>query len=201
MNIQPIQYNNVSMQGNQNSYWSKLKRRVAQKILDATPELTVKESARKLEKMKKIDDIISRPAENRGILMVTALATQPAIDACNHKVNDETRNVSISRTVAKILAGGCVGMFVVRGPIYKGIEKWTNVKGNSKYSKALIPKRYFNELYNNPKFLNNYRSALAMAVILVANCFTNFLMDAPFTIFLTNLFNEKRKKAEEVKND
>lgn len=200
MNIQPIQYNNISMQGNPNSNWNKLKHRVVQKILDTTPEVTAKESARKLEKMKKVDEIISKPAENRGIMGLTALITQPAIDSCNHKVDEDTRRVSINRTIAKIIAGTCVGMFVVRGPIYKGIEKMTDIKGSSKYSKALIPKKCFNELYNNPKFLKNYRSALSMGVALLAMCVTNFVLDAPLTIFLTNLLNKKNNKTEEVKN-
>lgn len=44
-------------------------------------------------------------------------------------------------------------MFVVRGPIYKGILSMTNIKGNSKFSKALLPKKYLKELNDNPKFL------------------------------------------------
>ena len=82
-------------------------------------------------------------------------------------------------------------MFVVRGPIYKAIQAMTNLKGTSKYSKALLPKSFINEIAKNEEFLKNYRSTLAMLIALVAMCVTNFVLDAPLTIFLTNLFNEK----------
>ena len=159
-------------------------------------KLTVemRESAKKLEKWEHIDSVVSRPAENRGIMGATALLTQPAIDASNHKVDKETRRVSVNRTIAKIIAGTGVGMFVVRGPIYKGILSMTNIKGNSKFSKALLPKKYLKELNDNPKFLKNYRSALAMAIALLAMCVTNFVLDAPLTAMLTNYLNEKTEE-------
>lgn len=96
---------------------------------------------------------MSRPAENRGIMGATALLTQPAIDASNHKVDKETRRVSVNRTIAKIIAGTGVGMFVVRGPIYKGILSMTNIKGNSKFSKALLPKNILKNSMTIPNFL------------------------------------------------
>lgn len=187
MNIQPIN-NSTTMQGKP---YNSLKDRVMQKAIDAVPKRTVKESAKKLEKWEHIDSVVSRPAENRGIMGATALLTQPAIDACNHKVDKETRRVSVNRTIAKILAGTTVGMFVVRGPIYKCIQSMTNIKGSSKYSKALLPKKYLKEINDNQKFLKNYRSALAMAIALLAMCVTNFVLDAPLTAWLTNTLNEK----------
>ena len=129
-----------------------------------------------------------------GMKIPSALLTQPAIDASNHKVDKETRRVSVNRTIAKIIAGTGVGMFVVRGPIYKGILSMTNIKGNSKFSKALLPKKYLKELNDNPKFLKNYRSALAMAIALLAMCVTNFVLDAPLTAMLTNYLNEKTEE-------
>ena len=190
MNIQPIN-NSITMQGKP---LKSLKDRVVQKAIDAVPEHTVKEAAKKLEKWEHIDSVVSRPAENRGIMGATALLTQPAIDASNHKVDKETRRVSVNRTIAKIIAGTGVGMFVVRGPIYKGILSMTNIKGNSKFSKALLPKKYLKELNDNPKFLKNYRSALAMAIALLAMCVTNFVLDAPLTAMLTNCLNEKTEE-------
>lgn len=183
------------MQGkNPNSYWNRIKRSAAQKIIDAAPKNTVKESARRLEKWEKIDDRISRPATNRGIMGATALLTQPAIDGCNHKVDKETRTISMFRTTAKVIAGTFVGMFVVRGPLYKAVQNMTDIGGKSKYSKALLPKKYLSEIAANPKFLKNYRSALSMVMALLAMSVTNFVLDAPLTIFLTNLFTEKHKE-------
>lgn len=196
MNIQPIN-NSVSMQGNQNNFWNSIKRRVVQKAIDAVPQHTVKDSAKKIEAWEKIDGFMSRPAENRGIMGATALLTQPAIDSHNHKVDEETRRVSRNRTIAKILAGTGVGMLVVRGPIYRGILAMTDINGNSKFSKALIPKKYLKEISENPKFLKNYRSALAMAIALEAMCVTNFALDAPFTAWLTNWLNEETEVKDE----
>ena len=151
MNIQS-NYDSVSMRGKN---WNSFTDRIMQKIIDAVPKTTAKESAKKLEQWKKIDDVISRPAENRGILGATALLTQPAIDYYNHRVDKETRTVSRNRTIAKIIAGTGVGMFVVRGPIYKAIVNMTNVNGKSRLSKALLPKSHLLEITKNEKFLKN----------------------------------------------
>lgn len=189
MNILPVNSdNNISMQG---SWWRKIKDQVGQKTLDAFKEHTAKDSARLREIWKERNDWMSSPFWNRGIMGATAIVTQPVIDNYNHRVDEETRKVSRNRTIAKILAGTTVGMFVVRGPIYKAIEAMTDINGTSKYSKALLPKRFLNEIANNEAFLKNHRSTLAMFIALGAMCVTNFLLDAPLTIFLTNLFNEK----------
>jgi len=121
----------------------------------------------------------------------TALLTQPTIDYYNHRVDDETRTVSKNRTIAKIVAGTLVGMFVVRGPIHKIVKKMTNPLGNGKYSKALLPVKYLEELAKNETYLKNYRATLAMILALCAMSITNFILDAPLTIFFTNLLNEK----------
>lgn len=200
MNIVPANNNNnVSMQGN---WWKNLKNRVGQKTIDMFSEHTAKDSARLREVRNKRNDWISSPMWNRGIMGATALVTQPVIDNYNHRVDEETRTVSRNRTISKIIAGTLVGMFVVRGPIYKAIQAMTNLKGNSKYSKALLPKKYLNEIAKNDAFLKNYRSTLAMVIALGAMCFTNFLLDAPLTIFFTNLLNNKsgiKKENDEEK--
>ncbi len=201
MNIQPIQQNNISMEGKR---FNSAKKGIGQFIIDILPEHTSKESAKKLDKWNRIDNWSSRPDVNRGILGATALVTQPIIDGCNHKVDEETRKVSVCRTVAKILAGTGVGMFVVRGPLYKLITSMTNINGKSKYSKALIPKKYLSEISANEKFLKNYRSALSMSIALGAMCITNFVLDAPLTIILTNFFKDKinsKQKVKEGKNE
>ncbi len=190
MNIQPIDNSNISMHGNPNSNWNRIKDRVMQKIIDAAPECTFNESAKKLDKLNKIDNYISKPMQNRGIMGATALLTQPFIDYNNKKVDKETRRIAFFNRCAVILAGTGVGMFLVRGPVYKAVEKMTNLKGESKYSKALLPKKYLKEISENEKFLKNYRSSLAMGISLALMFFTNFLCDAPATIFLTNFFKE-----------
>ena len=194
MNIYPVNSNyDISMQGKgKNPNWIKRQlRRVEQKFLDMIPGSTSKESEKSKELWDKTSHYIGHPMWNRGIMGASALLTQPAIDYYNHRVDDETRTVSRNRTIAKIIAGTLVGMFVVRGPVNKVVEKMTNINGKSNWSKKLLPKRFMDELKNNQRALNNYTSSVAMAFILGINCITNFVLDAPLTVFLTNYFNKK----------
>ena len=128
----------------------------------------------------------------------TALATQPAIDYYNHKVDQETREISRNRTIAKILVGTLVGI-IVRGSCYKLVQKMTDLVGKGKYSKALIPQKYYDEFFKNPKLLENYRSALSTGSAICAMCFTNFAIDAPLTVRATNKFNAMTKAKNEKK--
>ena len=201
MNIYTYNNNEISMHGKGNNWF----RRVGQWVLDKSPTVTSKEGEKSKEKWDKWSHWVGDPMWNRGIMGATALVTQPTIDYYNHRVDDETRTVSRNRTIAKILAGTAVGMFVVRGPIYKMVKKMTNPNGNGKWDKKLLPKNYIEALKINKNVLKNYRSTLAMALALAAMCVTNFVLDAPLTIMLTNYFNKKsgvvqKTKDLEVKN-
>ncbi len=191
MKIQP-ESNNIAMTG---WNWQSFKNSIKQKVIDVVPEATVKGGAEHIDKWKKIDDWVSKPAENRLIMGATALVTQPVIDYNNHKVDEETRRVSRNRTIAKILAGTTVGM-IVRGSCYKLVGKMTDVNGKGKYSKFLLPESYINKFARDTKILKNYRSALSTGVAILAMCFTNFAIDAPLTVFLTNKFNAKTDPAK-----
>lgn len=198
MYIQPAVNNNISMQakpgniGNLNSF----KNRVKQKIIDVLPSIEFKNPT---ELIKKIDERISRPAENRAIMGFTAILLQPMIDWCNMKVDDETRRVSICRTIAKIIIGTTVGIFV-RGSVYKLIKNMTNLNGTTRSSRLFLPEKYINDMLNNPKFLENYRSALSTSTAIGVMLFTNFAIDAPLTAKLTNYFIKKseNKSLKEV---
>ena len=199
MKIYPVSNNNnISMQGKcKNPNWiMKPFRRFEQWLLDTSPSHTSKESKNTIKNQDKMTYWVSHPMWNRGILGATALLTQPTIDYYNHRVDDETRTVSRNRTIAKIVAGTLVGMFVVRGPVHKLVEKMTNPFGNGKYSKALLPKQDIEELAKNKTYLKNYRATLAMVLALGAMCITNFVLDAPLTIILTNMLNDKSRKKE-----
>ena len=192
MNIQPIQYNSVSMQGKKDgSSWNRIKRQIAQKIIDTLPSHTAKESPRKLEEWNKFDNWVSKPAQNRALMGVTAIITQPAIDYNNHKVDKETRRVARNRTIAKIIVGTCVGI-LVRGSVYKTVTSMTNIESKAKFSKALLPKKFLNEIANNKTFLNNHKCALSNFLAILVMCVTNFAIDAPLTVILTNKLNEKK---------
>ena len=193
MYIYPVN-NDISMQGKGKPEPSWIKRQiryVKQKILDMSPNCTSKGGAESQDKWNKISHFVGDPMWNRGIMGATALVTQPAIDYYNHRVDDETRTVSRNRTIAKILAGTLVGMFVVRGPVYKMVEKMTNPNGQGKWSKKLLPKAYLEVLKKDRNVLMNYRAAASMLLALIAMCVTNFVLDAPITNILSNYFNKK----------
>ena len=209
MNIQPIGYSNYNIsyghapKAPKNGF-RRLVDRAKQAFLDFMPEMTTKEAT---SGMTAFEERISRPAENRLTMGATALLTQPAIDYFNHRVDDETRTVSRNRTIAKIVAGTTVGM-LVRGSWYEAVKRMTNIDGvvpvkNKKLSTALIPKKYLEELKNNPKLLKNHRAALSTGIAILVMLFTNFLIDAPLTVMLTNRFNAKsmkKKEGKEAKN-
>ena len=200
MNVQSNYINNnynVSMQGKSKpngKFFSRIKNKMEkfeQKVLDKLPEREIKSDENTLNKKRKFDSFISRPAVNRLIMGVTAILFQPAIDYYNHRVDEETRTVSRNRTIAKIIAGTLVGM-AVRGSSYHLIKKMTNPEGIKKVHKFFLPKDYVEQnLVSGSKELDNYRSALSTITALVAMVFTNFAIDAPATVYLTNKFNAK----------
>lgn len=131
-------------------------------------------------------------AENRLILGASALMTQPFIDAANKDVDSETRKISICRTIAKILAGTFTG-YSIRKLCIKSIDAFTKapdeILPNMKFKKfrsLLLP-----GLKYTADELSQYKNALGTLLALGVMIFTNFLIDAPLTKFLTNLFANK----------
>ena len=189
MYVQPVYSNNINMTGTPRkpSGWSKFTDRIKKSIFDAIPEATIK--SKNIDTWKAVDEVLSRPAENRVIMGTTALLTQPWIDIANKDVDEKTRKISKNRTIAKIIAGTSVGI-LVRGLSYKLVGNFTDINGTGKFSQALLPKKFIDEIKNNPKFLNNYKSALSTGIAILAMCITNFLLDAPLTVYLTNKMNK-----------
>ena len=129
-------------------------------------------------------------AENRLILGASALLSQPFIDAANKDVDKDTRKISICRTVAKIIAGTLTG-YTIRKLCIKSIDAFTKlpeqIKPNMKFKKmrrALTP----NGVKSVTDELVQYKNAFGTILGLVVMTFTNFLIDAPLTKYLTNLF-------------
>ena len=189
-------YDSVNMYGAKNSsnFWKRAK----QKVLDAIPDITVKSDSRSISKWKKYNDNITHPGNNRAIMGATALVLQPTIDAHNHNVDKETREVSRIRTISKIVVGTLVGI-AVRGSCYKLVDKMTNIKGKSSVCKKLLPtnSKLLNELLKYDDLLANHKNAISTGLAILAMCVTNFVIDAPLTVFLTNFLNDKRKERKE----
>lgn len=158
-----------------------------QRALDLLPNVTCKEG-KLTNGIKKAGEKISS-AEQRLILGASALMSQPFIDAKNKNVDEKTRKVSVARTIAKIVAGTFTG-FIIRKGCIKGIEALSQIpkKGASKWKSVLTPDGILNNL---TEAFSQYRNAMGTIVALVVMLFTNFLIDAPLTKFLTNTFVKK----------
>lgn len=159
--------------------------------------------------------------EQRLIQGATALMLQPTIDYCNKKADNETRAVSVARTIGKIVAGTIVGVSVRYLSIY-GAKQFSRfiIEENGKFISAikrkskkdiLLPKFQPN-FYDNltkEEFLNKYDNTIKTIGTIfatIAMLFTNFLIDAPFTKFITKHLTPKikahidKKSQSEVKN-
>ena len=170
--------NNIAMYGK----WDKVK----QYLFDKIPNGTFKNPTEALERAT---DYITRPGPNRAIMGATALAIQPVIDASNKKVDKKTRDLSVCRTVSKIIVGTIVGI-LVRNKAFKYVEKRTQLSDLNKISKSLLPK-LIPDFLKTENGLKKYRNLVATLVGLGALFFTNFLIDAPFTTVLTNFLQKK----------
>ena len=136
---------------------------------------------------------ISTP-ENRLILGATALMSQPFIDWHNKSVDENTRKVSVCRTVAKIVAGTFTGYFIRKGCI-KAIDKWSKLPTSVDKSGNKIKLTRLNTLFSPSNAMSDlsdafmqYNNALGTIVALGVMTITNFLIDAPLTKYLTNKF-------------
>ena len=175
-------------------------RNVTGAVAGAIPTVTIKgERANKI--ITWIGKNISSP-ENRLILGVTALMSQPFIDLHNRKVDEETRKVSAARTVAKIIAGTLTGVLVRKGCI-KAIDAFSMLPSQIT-SKTKWP--WLRTLFTPDSAisgvltdLTHHKNALGTFLSLFVMTITNFAIDAPLTKFLTNKFVDKIKEKDAIK--
>lgn len=176
---------------------SQIPRKINQGIVNIVPEMTIS-NEKTLKGLKWVGEKVSSP-ENRLILGVTALMSQPFIDLNNKKVDEDTRKVSAARTVAKIIAGTTTGVLIRSGCIH-AIDAFT------KLPTEIMPDMKFKKLRTlfTPsagilKDLNQYKKSLGTILSLGVMVVTNFLLDAPLTKFLTNKFVDRiNSKKEQV---
>ena len=180
---------------------SRMSGAITDTIVSAIPKTTI--SGNKTQKrIDWVGEKFSSP-ENRLILGVSALMTQPFIDAQNKKVDEETRKVSVARTVAKIIAGTLTGYYVRAGCI-KLIDEMTKLPSEVKNPNSFGGKLRMLFTPDDAKTgalksLKKYKNALGTTISLVVMLFTNFLIDAPLTKYLTNLFTDKFIKPKDQK--
>lgn len=161
-----------------------------------------------------IGEHISSP-EQRLLLGATALATQPFIDYNNKNVDENTRMISVARTLSKIIAGTVVGVAVRAGCI-RLMKNYANtkitkladgcIKVEPKSKKDIFAPSYEQLNLTEEKYLKQekgHRSTMGTVLATIAMVFTNFLVDAPLTRFLTGKFSKfitkQAQQPEEVK--
>ena len=158
-------------------------------------------SAKTKQYINWIGEHVSSP-EQRLLLGATALATQPFIDYNNKNVDENTRMISVARTLAKIISGTVVGVAVRVGCIRIAtkygqtvITKLENggisVAPKTK-SDIFAPKIDYLDITESQylKRAENHRSTMGTILATCAMMFTNFLIDAPLTRFLTGKFSK-----------
>lgn len=180
---------------------------VTNRIVKSMPKREFNGSCGTGKLIKWCGDNISSP-ENRLILGITALASQPFIDLSNKKVDKETRTVSCARSIAKIIAGTLTGVLIRSGYIYLtknfsavgklGAKVNINVgrAGQQKMKEIVITKsrQFFtpsNTSTHQSHAYGEYQNTMGTALAIVTMVFSNFLIDAPLSKFLTNHFNKK----------
>lgn len=146
--------------------------------------------------------------EQRLILGATALATQPIIDFHNKNVDEDTRMISVARTLAKIIAGTLVGV-AVRHYSITAVNKYSkySLTKNAEGKIIAIAKKTKKDIFTPvfaklkecseeqlKKDMNLYTKAMGTALATVAMIFTNFAVDAPLTRLLTRGFHSFIKK-------
>lgn len=176
---------------------SQIPRKINQGIVNIVPEMTIS-NEKTLKGLKWVGEKVSSP-ENRLILGVTALMSQPFIDLNNKKVDEDTRKVSAARTVAKIIAGTTSGVLIRSGCIH-AIDAFTKlpteITPDMKFKKL---RTLFTPSAGILKDLNQYKKSLGTILSLGVMVVTNFLLDAPLTKFLTNKFVDRiNSKKEQV---
>jgi hypothetical protein len=162
-------------------------------IFNKIPPKTV-EGEKAIRGIDTIGKIISSP-QNRLIMGVTALASQPFIDLHNKDVDEDTRIVSCSKTLGKIISGTVTGV-TIRHLAIKLAEKMSRTPED--LEKLSIKPNKFNTFFSTPnlkphktEYYKQYRNFIGTAIGIGVMLITNFAIDLPLTNFLTNFFAKK----------
>lgn len=157
------------------------------------PNREIKNSAQ----YNKLGHALASPHWNRLVLGGAAIATQPAIDFFNPKVDIDTAATSALRTMAKIIVCTAVG-FLVRGTCFALANKFIHANPKMGYT-GLTPEAILKQ--KNPKaqesMLKLHRNTVSTVSALGVMMFTNFLLDAPFATMLANKFISKYYASKE----
>jgi len=134
------------------------------------------------------DKYISVP-ENRLLIGVSALASQPFIDLYNKDVDEKTRVVSCARTIAKTAVGTVTGVAIRAGFISLAKNYSVVDNADAKFTGTKKIRKLFTPTITTSDKTHAYRqyqNTMGTLLAVGAMLFTNFLIDAPLTTFFTN---------------
>ena len=124
--------------------------------------------------------------ENRLIMGVSALASQPFIDYYNKNVDEKTRKYSVCKTISKIVVGTTVGVIV----------RSLSIKYSAKLLKSVDISNILPNVLKNPESRKILQYTIGDILGICVCLFTNFLIDAPLTRLGTNFLSKKYIKEE-----
>lgn len=151
----------------------------------------------KLEKLINAAGRIIKSPEQRFVTGVTAFALQPLIDLHNKRVDDDTKTLAVSKSLAKGIAGTTSGVMVRKACI--DFCNNHSLNGNFLDPMKNVTRKAINEckkqfpdaIENNRlkiSYLNKYSNFIGNIMAIMVLLATNFLWDAPVTKRLTNVF-------------
>ena len=171
-----------------------ISQKIYSNIFNKIPQKTI-EGQQTIKNVDWIGKAISSP-QNRLIMGVTAIASQPFIDLNNKEVDHDTRIVSCSKTLGKIISGTVTGV-TIRHLAIKLAEKMSRTPEDlaSGAVKNLTKLNTFFATANlkphKPEYYKQYRNFVGTAIGIGVMLVTNFAIDLPMTNFLTNFFTKK----------
>jgi len=124
--------------------------------------------------------------ENRLILGVSALASQPFIDYYNKNVDEKTRKYSVCKTISKIVVGTTVGVIV----------RSLAIKYSANLLKSVDISNILPNALKNPESRKILQYTIGDILGIGVCLITNFLIDAPLTRLGTNFLSKKYIKEE-----
>ena len=175
--------------------------RIEEYIFNKFPSRMTVSSPGKLKNIDRIGRKITSP-QNRLIMGVTALASQPFIDLYNDKVDNKTRVMSCAKTLAKIIVGTSVGVIVRHSAIAfakKGCRIPDLSKKMGKWASVFVPENV--DLQKEAdNILTNHKNTIGTVIGTAAGLVTNFVIDMPLTKYLTNVFIHKFAKGTQTQD-
>lgn len=127
--------------------------------------------------------------ESRLIIGVSMLMCQPFIDLYNKDVDEKTRVISCAKTIAKNVVGIATGV-TIRAGFIKLAKNYSKVGGKeiNKIKRLFTPSNAASE---KTQAYRQYQNTMGTLLAVVGMAFTNFLVDAPLTVLMTNVLMKR----------